>query len=255
MAQYVTLSPGRHQGLFIDTARRFQPLQALTTAPVLLSELPQLLAEYLLAFRRHQQQFELIAVLGIDRNCYLNSQYQWLAGYLPAVIRGFPFKLARRDQQQSVLCIRDDALSATDGEPLFDKQGGLSEPIHQLMTLLAKNDQQQQHCQQAVASLQDADLIRPWPLTLPARGRAAPVRVEGLYRIDAAALKQLPANTLASLRQNGALDMAYGQLLSAGNISAVQHRILRDQPTPSGTAAMAFADDWLADNDDKLQFS
>jgi SapC len=63
-----------------------------------------------------------------------------------------------------------------------------------------------------VAALVDARLIKPWPLTLAVGNQ--PVKVEGLSRVDEAALNALDDAAFIKLRKASALVIAHGQLLS-----------------------------------------
>jgi hypothetical protein len=66
--------------------------------------------------------------------------------------------------------------------------------------------------------LQAQGLIQPWPVKL--QGADGGERtLEGLFRIDEAALNALPAEGLAELRDAGALSLAYCQLLSMQQLS------------------------------------
>ncbi|MEA3642828.1 MAG: SapC family protein [Lamprobacter sp.] len=69
--------------------------------------------------------------------------------------------------------------------------------------------------------MHDAGLIVPWPLKMQ-RADGQPTAVEGLWHIDEAALKRLPAATLAELCASGALGLAYAQLLSHARLDNLQ---------------------------------
>ncbi len=62
-------------------------------------------------------------------------------------------------------------------------------------------------------------LIQPWPIKL--QTTAGEQAVEGLFRIDEAALNQLPAEALIELRNTGALLCAYCQLLSMQHLQTL----------------------------------
>lgn len=69
--------------------------------------------------------------------------------------------------------------------------------------------------QRLVDALQATELIQPWALNIKQGEHTIPV--EGLYRIDEAALNALPDETLLSLRQ--ALPLVYAQLFSMNQLA------------------------------------
>jgi hypothetical protein len=68
--------------------------------------------------------------------------------------------------------------------------------------------------------LAENDLIQPWPLTV--KTDEGEQQVEGIYRIDEAALNTLTAESLAEVRDAGGLTIAFCQLLSMQNLGAMQ---------------------------------
>ena len=86
----------------------------------------------------------------------------------------------------------------------------------------------------AVTTLAEAGVITDWPVTLSAPDQKRPVK--GLYRIDEEKLNQLADESFLALRKSQALAIAYGQLLSMGNIQKLgklaQDRDLKS-PLPS----------------------
>jgi len=63
-------------------------------------------------------------------------------------------------------------------------------------------------------------LIQPWPINLQQGDQV--VAVEGLFRIDEAAMNALPDEDFLKLRSTGAFAVAYAQLLSMTQLSALQ---------------------------------
>jgi hypothetical protein len=85
-----------------------------------------------------------------------------------------------------------------------------------------------------VTALAQAGVITEWPVTLTAQDQKRPVK--GLCRIDEEKLNQLADEQFLTLRKSQALAIAYGQLLSMGNIQKLG-KLARDRdlksPLPS----------------------
>ena len=73
--------------------------------------------------------------------------------------------------------------------------------------------------QRLVDALQAAGLIQPWALNIKQGEQTMPV--EGLYRIDAAALNALPEDAYLTLRKTSALPLAYAQLFSMNQLATL----------------------------------
>lgn len=147
---------------------------------------------------------------------------QWVGAYVPSALRGHPFKLAKSQDNQLVLCVNQDSGLITDGpdgEAFFDASGEPSEPVRQVMDFLQKVEENQQATARMCAALTKHNVIKPWVITLktPSGDR----NIEGLYQIDEEALKQLPGEAFLELRQAGALPIAYCQMLSMQHLATL----------------------------------
>ena len=66
-----------------------------------------------IAFVREGDGFVPVAVQGFQpgQNLWVNPDGRWLAQYVPAAYRGYPFPLARTEQDQWVLCVDMEGVS------------------------------------------------------------------------------------------------------------------------------------------------
>ena len=193
------------------------------TALLTLHELAQAALHLPIAFVAHEEGFLPVAVLGLvpGKNLFVGLDGRWLGGYVPAVYGAYPFVLAPAAAGQVALCINEASglLSSTAGEPFFT-DGGVPNPA--VAGVLGFLNQQATHQQQAVGVctlLKQHQLIEPWPIKL--QGGAQTQNVEGLHRISEAALNGLPAQALLTLRNAGALALAYCQLLSMQHLQTL----------------------------------
>lgn len=230
MSQWIAVSRTHH------TNHSFQPRQGYSFAakqqliPILIAELGQLLPHYVLAFVQKEERFEPVALTGLggERNLYLNTDGRWLASYVPAILRGYPFSLADQQKNQQVLCIQQDHLLDVEGNeqhpPLFDAEDALSPPVQQTLDFLKKCDAGRRITQAACRMLGESGLIEPWPLQIERGEDQEPLKVEGLFRINEATLNTLAVEAFAGLRRHGALPLAYAQLLSMNQLSQLSDR-------------------------------
>lgn len=156
-----------------------------------------------------------VALMGIhpERNLFVAQDGTWLGPYVPAVLRASPFALGTTEHGGKVLCVDETleaaaaAAAADAGEPFFTADGEPSPALEQARNFLAVLELNRQATQRACAALAAAQLIQPWEIVIPTL--AGKRHLEGLHSIDEKALNVLAAEPLSSLRDCGALAMAY----------------------------------------------
>ncbi|MBZ9540439.1 SapC family protein [Modicisalibacter tunisiensis] len=257
MLQWIPISRTHH------AEHHYQPRQAYRfaaeqpVASILLAELGKLLPHYALGFIQQGEQYQPVALLGLNgqHNLYVHPDGRWLGNYVPASLRGYPFTLAHTEQQQQVLCIAEDHLLENEqGEPLFDAQGQLDERVQQTLKFLQEFEKNRQLTQQAAKVLGDSGVIEPWPLQVERGEGQEPLKVQGLYRINETALNELSAEAFASLRSHGALALAYGQLFSMNQLSQLTERAKFHAQQQAGKAADENLDAFFDGDDEELTF-
>lgn len=211
---------------------------------LVLQELPKAAMALPIGFVAQQEQCVPVAIQGLQAgsNLYVAPDGRWLGGYIPAPYRSYPFRLARSEDGQQVLCIHADSglVGPSDGQPFFDDQGQLSPGTAQVLNFFQQLEANRQHTSAACALLQQHGLIQPWPVRL--QTDAGTQELGGLLRIDEAALNQLCGAALEALQRGGALQLAYCQLLSMQHLAslgplAAQHAKARQAPPPAPAAA------------------
>lgn len=189
--------------------------------PVVASELAKLVPSIPLGFVRTESTFQLVAITSLqpNTNMFVAPDGNWIGDYIPAAVRAYPFHLIKPiDSDDSVLCFDESSdllVDAGQGEAFFDADGP-SPAIKAILSFLSDTETSRVLTQRLVDALQSADVIRPWSLNLIQGEHTVPV--EGLYRIDEAALNTLADEAFNSLRKAGALPLAYAQLFSMNQL-------------------------------------
>lgn len=192
-------------------------------APLVMAELIKAQQSIPIAFTKTDNNYIPVAVLGLtDGNALVNQHGQWFPNaYIPAVFRSYPFRLAKNEDNQLLLCIDEDSglVNDTTGEAFFDAQGKPTERVQAILNMLVHIDNNQTATQTAIAALAAHNLILPWEFTL--QTDQGTKTIEGLYRIDEAALNSLTGEALAEVIKAGGLVVAYAQLFSMHNLSTI----------------------------------
>ena len=244
MAKNVPVSRERHAGKRWRRPLGYGFVAADTLAPLGGSEFAHAAAAMPIGFIERSGHFVPVALLGLAKgtNLFVGPGGQWLGGYAPAALRAYPFSLMRREgSEQTILCVDEDSglIVDEDGENVekfFEPDGSPSAMTNTLVDFLRRIERDQIETDLAVAALAEAGVIKPWPLTAPFGNQQ--VTVSGLHRVDEPALNALDDGAFVKLRKASSLPVAYGQILSMGQVgvlsrlSALRERAAQLAPAP-----------------------
>ena len=141
-----------------------------------------------LGFVQSGEGFQLVAVTALQSgaNLFVAPDGRWLGAYVPAALRGYPFRLVKlQDRADSILCIDEASglvVEAGQGETFFDEDGRPSKALRDVLELLSQVERSRMATQAVVDALAAASLVQPWPLSMKKGEQNVPVT--GLYRID-----------------------------------------------------------------------
>ena len=251
MTQWIPLSRTAHAEHGYTPREGYRHAAGQLIAPVMLAELAKCLPDYVLGFLAGDDGLLPVAVLGVekDQNLYLHPDGRWLGHYVPAVLRGYPFVLAKSSNGERVLSIAADHLAEEGGHPLFDG-GELAKPVADTLSFLTQCEQNRQATQAACQALESAGVLMPWKLIVPiGEGHQ---QVNGLYCVDEKALNSLEGEAYATL-QGGPMQLAYGQLYSMAQVDQLTQRAaLQDKLADAHPPANL--DEIFSEGDDELMF-
>jgi len=157
-----------------------------------------------------------VAVFGLhsDENLFVDGS-KWRALYRPALLRAYPFGIARAEGGRAILVL-DEAWagwSQTEGEPLF---AGDSQPAPYLAAMrehLDKVETEVQRTRLFGQALVDAGLLLPmrFDATLPG---SPTVTLDGFLTVDEKKLGELADNKVLEFHRNGVLSLIHSHLVS-----------------------------------------
>lgn len=224
MSTYIPLSSSVHAGKSWVKPDNLGYCAQWDAVPLAIQEMQHIMPVAPLAFRRvvaaanDDERYELVALLSPlpGKNLYLKHDQSWVAGYIPAWIRMYPFRpVTSTPDGKTLMCIAQDAIKDSDakGVALFDSKGQPSKPLETMLDVVGKFAQSQAVTQHAVDALHKLGLITEWPLQL--KDSTGEVRAaKGIYHLDGKALTALAGDELEKLNKCGGLQIAYAQLLS-----------------------------------------
>lgn len=231
----------------------YKHAQTDAVAPLLMAELSHALPYYAIGFvaipgqESESQRYQLVLIQALQPglNLYVNQEGKWLAPYVPSYYRSYPFRLIANAAKDNELTLCFDQESGLIHQPaeqsdvrFFDDAGELSQPMKAVVDFLQQRVQNEALTQSLVNQLSDAGLVETWNIEVKsAQDDDKTQPVQGIFRINEQALKQLEPGLLAELAQSGALGLAYAQLLSQARLKDLSlryqyHAKQQAQPEP-----------------------
>ncbi len=182
-----------------------------------------------------QREVAPVAVLGLTQgeNLMLQADGSWAARYVPALLRGYPLGLARTEAQSYVVVIDShaDALSTSDGEPLFDDNGQPTPMLEDRRKFLEQLENEAQRTRLLGRNLLELELLQPmrFEASLP---DGKQLTVEGFFTVDENKFSELPEAAVSQLHKSGVLAMIYAHQFSLGLMRGlVERRVARSPQT------------------------
>jgi len=186
-------------------------------AALVAKEFPQAALALPIGFVAVGDEFAPVAVLGLHtvKNLFVSLDGRWAGGYIPAVLRGYPFSLAKAEDGRQVLCINDAhvVISDVEGEPFFDHTSQPTQAVKDILDFLIQVASNHLATMQIMKVIQKHQLIVPWVLKLKGTDQTEHT-LNGLYRVDESAFNLLSSEALDEIRQAGALPLIFCHLLS-----------------------------------------
>lgn len=201
------------------------------------AEFAEVCREYAILFVRAgsdaqgKPQVAPIAALGLSarENLYLDASH-WRAHYVPALLRAYPFSIARVGPEQRGVLSIDLAwkgLSRSEGLALFQDDGEPSTHLQAMNKQLEQIEIEVQRTRELGRLLLDKDLLREmrFDAELPDGQK---LKVEGFLTVDEKQLAKLNDADLLAMHRNGSMGLVFAHLVSMGNLrKLVQWRLER----------------------------
>jgi len=144
----------------------------------------------------------------------------WRVRYVPAVLRLFPFALARVAPTEMVVCFDESwvGFGTSEGEALFNAQGEPSEFTLNVQKQLEGFEVEVERTRLAGALLVEKGLLRDmrFDATLPDGSK---VSVDGFLTVDEEKLNKLSDADVLALTRNGLMGLIHAHQISLGNMA------------------------------------
>lgn len=189
---------------------------------------------------KEKDEFRPVVLMGLDagENLYVDKNGKWQASYIPAIIRRYPFALARTNQEgQFTVCIDEDShlLSNDEGAPIFDENGTPTQVMENVKRYLGELQQMAKFTEDFCQFFATRNLFTP--LNMRVRDKENIKNIAGCYVINEERLNNLSDERFLEIRNNRYLPAIYAHLTS---LSQIERLVLLKQEK-TGIASLAEA--------------
>lgn len=177
-----------------------------------------------------------VAVFGLKQGQNLfvegtGTDTRWKARYTPALMRAYPFTMARVSEEQLAVCIDQsfDGWSQTEGRALFDDKGEPTELLNNARDFVERIETEVERTRFAGQRLMELKLLQEkrFDATLP---DGSPLRVDGFLALDEERFNKLTDAEALELHRSGLAGVLHAHLISMSNMTALIERQLAQGP-------------------------
>jgi len=229
VTQHVLLTNNEHRDLRVITSRGAAYGDDVMYAMTFPAEFRSVQAHYPIVFGRGRDNaYVPLALFGFRerQNLFLRDG-QWDASYLPILAEHQPFLIGQSAKGKVIhIDLDSPRISRTEGERLFDENGGNTAFLQRKVSLLAAIDEGVSTIPAFVAALEEHNLLEGFALDIRfADGTEK--RFTGFHTIQEERLKALSAEALGKLHAAGHLLSLFMVVASLSNFRAMIDRASR----------------------------
>ncbi len=215
----VAVSKEAHSDLKITPITSFEFARGYHVASVMGAEFFRAASTYPIVFVEDQvtDEFRPVVLLGLepDENLFVDPSGKWEAAYIPAIIRRYPFALAKTDEDgRFTVCLDQESefLSKDEGEPLFDEEGEPGKVLENVKKYLGGLQQMEQATQELCREFKEKNMFAP--LNMRLREAEKLQNITGAYAVNEQRLGNLSDKEFLELRKKNVLPLIYSHLVS-----------------------------------------
>jgi len=236
--QLEPVSSQLHQQLKIRPIEKAPHLGATHAVPLTVDEFVVAQRDYPIVFSVGESPVPL-ALMGLNEgvNVFVSEDGEMLnPTYLPAYVRRYPFMLARLRRESDELSLCFDPTSEAvgtfeEGAPLFEGEKP-ADTLNDILKFCEDFEIAAQRTNAFMTEIAQAGLLMDGEVAIQPDGVAQPYVYRGFQMVDEEKVRNLDAETLHRLHQNGALTLVTAHLFSLSLMREVFGRQLAQGKVP-----------------------
>ncbi len=219
----IPISLDQHKNKKIKPISNFDFAKQYNIASIMVHEFSRAAAIYPIVFLedKDKDEFRPVVLMGLEtgENLFVRDG-RWEASYIPAIIRRYPFALAKNSEEDDnyTVCLDNSSelINETEGEPLFDNEGNPSEMIERVKRYLAELQQMDKFTQEFCKFLQEHNMFTP--LNMKVRQQDEIKNITGCYVVNEERLNNMSDEGFLAFRTKQLLPAIYAHLMSLPQI-------------------------------------
>ena len=228
----VPLNKEVHGELYIEPIEGYQHTKDTNSIYIAAVEFLQNAKEYPIVFTKgSDEKLFPVALLGLqqDQNLFVDKKGQWVADYIPAYVRRYPFILATPDANNKnfTVCI-DESFpgfnTAKEGKPLFNEKGEQLDLLKQAIDFLQDYQNHVQLTTLFCENLSKLDILEPMQANIE-RVSGDKLSLGGFMGINREKLKALKPTQLTELVKTDQMELIFAHLASLSNLNSLMQRL------------------------------
>ena len=218
----VPITAERHGKKKVKAIQNFEFAKNINMAAIMVHEFSRAASVYPIVFVEDQRkdQFKPVVLLGLEEgeNLFIQDD-KWQASYVPAIIRRYPFALAKTQEEgRFTVCIDEgsDLIHDKEGQPLFDEKGEPAELMSRVKRYLAELQQMDQFTEDFCKYLAEKNMFTP--LNMKVRIGKELKNITGAYVVNEERVNSLSDETFLEMRAKKYIPVVYSHLSSISQI-------------------------------------
>jgi hypothetical protein len=175
--QITPVNEVRHRAKKVKALENFAFAKDLHMVGLMVQEFPIAAASYPIVFleRPESDDFLAVALVGFKagENLFVDADGKWTGAYVPAMLRRYPFILARTEEEGRFTVCVDEASGLIDdeaGQSLFTDEGAPTEALERVKRYLVDLQQLEGTTKAFCAKLKENNLLAPLNLRIRVAG-------------------------------------------------------------------------------------
>ncbi len=231
------LDSEKHKDLRFKPADDFRFAAGLASVPLGASEVVEAAKHFPVVFSTDGPLLPM-ALLSLKEgaNAFIDSQGKWLAPYVPAHVRRYPFILGNTDRPDNyTVMFVSDAPHFTsgegEGEPLYAADGQMEPTLNKAVEFLKAFQQETVATEKLLAQMTEAEVLTMQRIDIT-RTDGTSATVDGIRAVDRKKLVALRNAVLADWVREGLMELIYAHFSSLKNFGMLAAR--QGLATPAG---------------------
>ena len=220
----VPLNKTRHGDLYVEPVTHYKHTRDTNSIYIAAVEFLKASKEYPIVFGKSADDSVFpVVLLGLknNQNLYLGKKGEWLADYIPAYVRRYPFILATNagNGNTFAVCI-DESYPGFNknqkGQRLFDDKGEETDLLKQSVEFLKDYQNHIQLTALFCSKIKELELIEPMQANIEKSGKKQVLG--GFMCVNRSRLHSLEPGKLSELMKSDQLELIFAHLNSLANL-------------------------------------